>query len=288
MKSDRKKKEKEMIKKGQQIPGIDWDAVEKEGREETTKIYIVVKDVNGNIINKISAPRSKGLNRTAWNLRHSSATAINPDRLPRSGGGGRGWYNSGQLASPGTYTATLVKESEGVSVDLDDPITFNVIDLERGTLQGMSYEEYNNHAENLVLTQNRQSVFSDNLSETMNMVKAMRVSLSRSNSVNNELSKRLFEIEEQLNQLSKKVYGNSAKSEVGVKNDPTVSSYIGNAYRGLTSTYGPTGQHKQSLNIANSMLDKLYVELDTISGNLPNLKVELDKMSAPLIIGANN
>ena len=288
MKSDRKKKEKEMIKKGQQIPGINWDAVEKEGREETTKIYIVVKDVNGNIINKISTPRSKGLNRTAWNLRHSSATAINPDRLPRSGGGGRGWYNSGQLASPGTYTATLVKESEGVSIDLDDPITFNVIDLERGTLQGMSYEEYNNHAENLVLTQNRQSVFSDNLSETMNMVKAMRVSLSRSNSVNNELSKRLFEIEEQLNQLSKKVYGNSAKSEVGVKNDPTVSSYIGNAYRGLTSTYGPTGQHKQSLNIANSMLDKLYVELDTISGNLPNLKVELDKMSAPLIIGANN
>ena len=79
-----------------------------------------------------------------------------------------------------------------------------------------------------------------------------------------------------------------AVSEVGVKNDPTVSSYIGNARRGLTSTYGPTGQHKQSLNIANSMLDKLYVELDAISGNLPNLKVELDKMSAPLIIGANN
>ena len=73
-----------MIKKGQQIPGIDWDAIEKEGREETTKIYCI-KDLNGNIINKISAPKSKGLNRVAWNLRHSSATAINPDRLPRSG-----------------------------------------------------------------------------------------------------------------------------------------------------------------------------------------------------------
>ena len=288
MKSDRKKVEREMIKKGQQIPGIDWDAIEKEGREETTKIYVVVKDLNGNIINKISAPKSKGLNRVAWNLRHSSATAINPDRLPRSGRGGRGWYNSGQLASPGSYTATLVKEDEGVSIELDDPITFNVVDLERGTLQGMSYEEYNTHAENLISVQNRQSVLTDNMNETMNMVKAMRVSLSRSKSVNNELSKRLFDIEEQLNQLSKKIYGNSAKSEVGVKNDPTVSSYIGNAYRGLTSTYGPTGQHKQSLNIANSMLDKLYVELDAISGNLPNLKVELDKMSAPLIIGANN
>ena len=67
MKSDRKKVEREMIKKGQQIPGIDWDAIEKEGREETTKIYVVIKDLNGNIINKISAPKSKGLNRVAWN-----------------------------------------------------------------------------------------------------------------------------------------------------------------------------------------------------------------------------
>ena len=36
------------------------------------------------------------------------------------------------------------------------------------------------------------------------------------------------------------------------------------------------------------MLNKLYDELDAISGNLPNLKEELDKLNAPLIIGANN
>ena len=287
MKSSRVKKEKEMIKKGQQIPSIDWDAIEKEGREETTKIYIVIKNLEGEIINKISAPKSKGLNRVAWNLRHSSATAINPDRLPRSGGRG-GWYNSGILASPGNYTATLVKEIEGISSELDGPISFNVVDLDRSTLDGMGYEEYSLHADNVLNTQNRQSVLMDMLNETMNMVKAMRLSLSRSESTNNELSSRLFGLEEELNQLSKKVYGNSAKSQIGVKNDPTVSSYIGNAYRGLTSTYGPTGQHKQSINIASSMLDKLYVELDAISSRLPNLKVELDKMNAPLIIGANN
>ena len=71
-------------------------------------------------------------------------------------------------------------KDEGVSIELDDPITFNVVDLERGTLQGMSYEEYNTHAENLISVQNRQSILSDNMNETMNMVKAMRVSLSLS------------------------------------------------------------------------------------------------------------
>ena len=152
----------------------------------------------------------------------------------------------------------------------------------------MSYQEYNNHAENLIQLQNRQAQFSDRLNENMNMVKAMRISLSRSNSINNELSNKLFVIEETLNQMSIKVYGNSSKSEVGVKNNPTVSSYIGNAFRGLSSTYGPTGQHKQSLSIANNMLNKLDVELNNIISQMPNLKVELDNMNAPIIIGGNN
>ena len=48
------------------------------------------------------------------------------------------------------------------------------------------------------------------------------------------------------------------------------------------------GQHKQSLSIANSMLNKLDVELNTIISEMPNLKVELDNMNSPIIIGGNN
>ena len=111
----------------------------------------------------------------------------------------------------------------------------------------MTYSEYKNHSDQIIQIQNRQSEFSNKLTKSVNKVKAMRLSLSRSKSENNDLSKKLFDIEEELNLMSVKVYGNSAKSEVGEKNNPTVSSFLGNAYRGLTTTYGPTGQHKQSL-----------------------------------------
>ena len=113
----------------------------------------------------------------------------------------------------------------------------------------------------------------------------MRLSLSKAKSENNDLSSKLFNILEELNLLSVKVYGNSAKSEIGERNNPTVRSFLNNAYRGLTSTYGPTGQHKESLNIASSMMDKLDVELNIILGKLPKLKIELDNMDSPLIIG---
>jgi hypothetical protein len=55
--------------------------------------------------------------------------------------------------------------------------------------------------------------------------------------------------------------------------------------RGLSTTYGPTGQNKQSLEIADSMLNKIYVEIQKAASKIPELKVELEKIGAPYIIG---
>ena len=171
---------------------------------------------------------------------------------------------------------------------LDGPINFNVVDLGRSTLQGTSYEDYSAHAYNVDQVYDRQTIFSNKLTKTMNMVKAMRVSLHTSKQLNNELGNNLFQMEEELNQLLVEVNGNSAKSEIGEKNDPTLSRFIGNAARGLSTTYGPTGQHKQSLEIANSMLDKLEVKLNVIEGKLPSMRLELNNMNAPEIINGAN
>ena len=116
----------------------------------------------------------------------------------------------------------------------------------------------------------------------------IRDSLHTSKQLNNELGNNLFQMEEELNQLLVEVNGNSAKSEIGEKNDPTLSRFIGNAARGLSTTYGPTGQHKQSLEIANSMLDKLEIKLNVIEGKLPSMRLELNNMNAPEIINGAN
>ena len=191
----------------------------------------------------------------------------------------------GALAAPGQYTATLYKEAKGIISMLDGPINFNVVDLQRGTLKGVSYEEYRNHTENIISTQNRLSDISNKLSESINSVKAMRLALSRSKVEISELSKQLYDIDNELNNLNILMYGNSAKSEIGERNNPSINSYIGNAMRGLSSTYGPTGQHKQSLNIAESMLNKMSVEIEKVISKIEPLKTELSKIDAPYIIG---
>jgi photosystem II stability/assembly factor-like uncharacterized protein len=285
MKKERIKNEKELDKKGQSIPKIDWKAINDESRDEGTKIWVSIKNLDGEVINKVNASNRKGLNRVTWNLRYPNERPINPDAMRGRSGRGGGWYNMGALAAPGQYTATLYKEAKGIISMLDGPINFNVVDLQRGTLKGVSYEEYRNHTENIISTQNRLSEISNKLSESINSVKAMRLALSRSKVEISELSKQLYDIDNELNNLNILMYGNSAKSEIGERNNPSINNYIGNAMRGLSSTYGPTGQHKQSLNIAESMLNKMSVEIEKVISKIEPLKIELSKIDAPYIIG---
>ena len=79
-----------MINKGQQIPAINWSLLEKESREEKTKVYILIKDSDGEEVNRVNASASKGLNRVAWNLRHGSNPVINSDRMQYRSSGSEG------------------------------------------------------------------------------------------------------------------------------------------------------------------------------------------------------
>ena len=155
---------------------INWSLLEKESREEKTKVYILIKDSDGEEVNRVNASASKGLNRVAWNLRHGSNPVINSDRMQYRSSGSRRYSRSGHFVSPGNYTASLVKETEGQMFVLDGPINFNVVDLGRSTLKGTSYEDYSAHADKVDQIYDRQTLFSNKLTKTMNIVKAMRLS----------------------------------------------------------------------------------------------------------------
>ena len=58
------------------------------------------------------------------------------------------------------------------------------------------------------------------------------------------------------------------------------------AYRGLSTTYGPTPLHRKSLAIAKEMLEELRPEIELISKTtLPNLKERFKQAGAPYILG---
>ena len=276
----RKKKEKELEKANKDIPFPGWDALDAEGEEEKMEILLVVKDQENNIVRSIPGKTGKGIHRTAWDLRYASKRNIG---LNDSGRGG--WRSRGFLASPGTYTVTLVKRINGETTELAGPQSFEVVPLRKGALKGASIAEREAFRKEIEALQSDVGATNYTMENSMKRVTAMQKALARSEQSSPELYQQLRQAKMDLKAIQKEMYGSPAKDEIGERNDPTVQSRMRTGYRALSNTYGPTDTHRNTLAIAKKQLVGVKEKLSTVSSLMPQLEQTLRALGAPWIEG---
>ncbi len=285
IKAERKKKEKKLAKEGKDIPFPGWDALEEENNEEPSKIWLTVKDDQGNIVKKIEAKAGTGIHRVAWDLRYSSKRPI---RL-RSSGATNPWqrrFNRGALVSPGNYTVSLAKQEDGKFTQLSEPQTFKVVPLKEGSLPRKPDQVYAAHVKAVNDLSTDISIMNHELSTSQRKLNAMFTALERTDIEPGVLDEKLLAVKKQLKSLDLLMNGSDAKGEVGEKNAPTVQSRLSTARRGLMNTYGPTEMHQQSLAVAKRELKTLTQKVMEISQNqMPALERALQEAGAPWIEG---
>ncbi len=287
LKGARKKEEKEMAKNKMDVAFPGWDALEKERREEKPKMWLTVKDADGNIVNKLSAPSSKGFHRVAWNLRYASKSTIRVGGSSQPGGRGfRRGGGGGAFAMPGNYSVSLSKEVNGEVTQLAGPVNFEVKPLRKGALEGSSYEAMMAFMHDLEDFSGKRSQATYMLNNSRDKVQAMQTALNRTNIESASLKKQLYDAKQALYDLDEKMNGNRTKREIGEKTNPTISSRFFTAYRGASTTYGPTEMHKQSLDIAKKELADLSRALEKMHNEtIPELEKALMEAGAPWIEG---
>ena len=282
LKSIRNRKEMALNKKRQNIRFPGWDKLDKEKSETTPKVWLSISDSKGNVIRNISKNAKKGSHRIAWDLRHSSTRPISIANTRRRGG----WRgsNSGPMAIPGNYTANLFLENKGKITKLDGPVLFEVKPLRNGVLKGASYEDFDNYRVSISSLQKEIYSFNDLFSQSLNNLKKFKIALSRISALPGELNSKLYSAEKELNYLEKMIKGSSSKGEVGEKTEATIQSRLSFASRGLSTTYGPTKLHKESLELAKKSFNNLKPRVEKMfKETLPNLKKLLEKHGSPYI-----
>ena len=282
--AERKKKEKELAKEGKDIPFPGWDALDEEKQEEKAQIWLSVKDSEGNLVRKISAPAKKGLYRVAWDLRYASQ---NPIRLRQSaaGGGFRGG-GSGFPVTPGTYSVTLSKQVDGVITELDGPVNFEVVPLRKGAMEGASYEEIAGFRQKMEELQTSISAASYMMSQSRSKISAMETAIERSRGETGTIASQLHQLKQDMLALNEEMYGSEAKGEIGELTPSSIRSRMFMGYRGLSTTYGPTDMHKESIKIAQGQLEAFMPKIEKIyKERIPELEEALMQAGAPLIEG---
>lgn len=264
-----------------EFPG--WEKLEAERRQAEPKIWLVVKDAEGNVVRRIEGPRKKGFHRVAWDLRYPTPDAVKliADPPPMWGGPPRGL-----MAAPGTYTVTLAKVVDGVTTLLAEPRSFEVVPL-----HGVTPDQANPSAVAAFWREYEQAV-RDHTAIQVALAQAL-VKIDRMNEVIlnsaadlGELDQTLSIVRHELHDLDKNLNGDRNKQQPGEKFQPIINDRLFSVARGVDrSTAGPTATHRRMLEIATTEIEVVNANLDATMNKLTDLAQKLMDAGAPSLEG---
>ncbi|MEJ2504679.1 MAG: hypothetical protein P8Y81_00250, partial [Ignavibacteriaceae bacterium] len=193
----------------------------------------------------------------------------------------------GAMVAPGEYTVTLSKEIDGITTNLSEPMKFKVERMYKGALNGANPDVTAGFWRETEKLNRSLSAATKILNSTLTKISLMEKALNRTPAAPGNLDKQLYDLKQALYVIDEKMNGNRSKDEVGEKNNPTVLSRLEIATWGsFGSTYGPTRDQKQSLEIAESEFLELKKELDVILNvKLPAFEKALMEAGAPWVAG---
>ncbi|MCF8235860.1 MAG: hypothetical protein K9G67_13000 [Bacteroidales bacterium] len=276
----RKKKEKKLLKQGEDVVFPGWEKVEAERREEDPRIILTVRDSEGKVVRRIDGKAGKGFHRVNWDLRYSNSRAIDmysedPDR-----------NGAGLMAIPGTYYVSMASLVDGQYTQHTDPVEFEVKQMRKGYLQGKSRQEIIAYLEQLRNLREAISAADIVLEQNLKKVAAMKTALFRSEAVSDTLLEELDQMRNHLLDIEEKLSGQKAKREVGEKTSPTIYSRYYFASSGAGNSYGPTQAQLESLELTKKLTKQLKSDLDEVQDNrIPKLMAKLIEAGAPWIEG---
>ena len=278
-KSGRLSKNKKAAAGGKSVFYPSWDEFKAEDREQSPKVWLTIRDSEGEVVNRVKGSTSKGMHRARWNFRHM---------------GGRG----GPLAIPGTYTVevnqmAMSKPEAGGDDDSESPamkvttivqpVEFEIEPLTFGDTSETDREailEFANKANALSKTVSAASQVASKAQEQIDAIESV---IQQSADLDPELQTELRAIEEKLMDVREKFNGDPTRSRRNEAAYPGFMSRLRTMMQGaMGSTTGPTETHKSQYEIVVEEYEEVIDDLQSIlDEDLPGINEKLDEAGAP-------
>jgi len=255
------------------------EALRAEDEEHDPNIILTVRDGAGDVVQRVTGPRSKGIHRVAWDLRYPSSLPADPDPAPQ---GTWGPPRVGPLVLPGTYSVTLEREIDGVVTNLSGPEEFEVVDLGGGTLQmddpavALEFQQQAADLQRAVLGAVEVT------GEMRNRITHVKAAVLETPGATDEQLAELAVIEGELNDLLIALRGDRSKARRNEPVDPSIQGRINRVVYGqLSTTQPPTTTSRSGFEWASEAFTEQLGALRALDGRLGALEGALDSAGAP-------
>lgn len=273
----RKKSEKRLNQKLLNVPFPGYDNLDKEKNEIPAYVKISIEDENGNIIRHIKERASKGTHRITWDLRHMYKGSLNDSNNENR--------LKGPIVKPGKYSASMYLVENGLTTKLSEKKSFKLTPIYESTLKGTSFEKYNKYMDDYFKVYNDIEFIEHKLKTVGEKIKSLKIAIDNTPRGTDELVLGFQNLKNSFLSIKRKVLGNESKMEIGEKNPPSLYNRIRVASQGLSSSYGPTKLHLESLDIARQMNVEIKFLFDNkMSKELNSLENKIKTSGGPVII----
>lgn len=285
LKDERKKREKEAIKEGQDTPFLSYEDLKKEREQKKPQLLFTITNKDGDVVRKLMTGYATGVNRLKWDLRYAPKDPINL-RKPA-------FYNpwagkaEGSLVQPGQYTVQMTKYVDGVFTDVGEPQSFEVRMLEDRVLPATDVAAKTSFQREVDELDRSISGAGNLISEMKNKMRHIKEAIKYVELPMPALMDEVSSIEQSIRDAEVLLYGDRIKSKLDIGAPPTPSSRLGwIVYEQRHSTSDPTQTHKNSLAIAKEEFGPILNMLSEIATvAIPALEQKLENADAPYTPG---
>lgn len=273
------KKEKALKKDNASVPFPGWEALETEEKENRAQVLLLVKYEVGDPIRWIKGSASKGLHRTAWDLRLPAPDPINltqPAFKPP-------WVGDaeGPIVAPGNYSVELYVVFEGKLTKQGEAQSFKIKEVPNidARIDQSEVAAFKKKTSDL---QRELSSASRKLGEVSERLRYIKAALLQTPTANENHFANYEQLETQLMALRKRLNGNRTKQQLNESTSPSIASRVGNVAFGHWNTRQmQTETQVQNINIAEQDFSVFKSDLKAFLAQIEKYEEALEEAGAP-------
>lgn len=285
LKAERQKKEKEAIKKGEEIRYPTYEELKAETEEEKPYLLFTIRDQSNNILKQIKTGHGTGVRRITWDARYQS---VNPISLsPRNTSNPFAGLDEGILAMPGAYTVSLSESVNGKLQELVGPTAFQLRSLGGVTLPATDRAAllaFQREAQGL---QRAISGANGQIRDMGNKLRYIEKAIYAVEAAPEAWLKDVKAAKEKMAEIQKLMYGDRLASRLDKASQPSINNRMGSiTYEMWSSSSAPTQTHKDGLQIARKAFSNVLRSINALRDqDIAKLEDKLEKAGAPYTPG---
>ena len=279
LREQRREQEKKKAKEGEPVRYPTYEELLAEETEEKPYLLFTIRDAAGEIVRKLKAGATQGVQRITWDGRRPSLSPVRESSNPND--------DSGMLAIPGEYTVALSKSVNGELTELAGPQPFLLEALGEITLPAKDRQALAGfHREASELDRVIDGA-SRRLKEAAERLDLIEKAVAATSAPTEDFTLRILELREELRAIRLALDGDGVAAQLDQDATMGIAGRMGWAvYEMWRSTSAPTETQKEALRIIRKQLSPLIPRINELADvKLKALEEGLEKAGAPYTPG---